>query len=308
MEKIVLGLDIGGTNIRIAMQQENQDTVNFCKTERKSVLSADRPLDSLASFIEEYINKYCNGNRPQAVVIGFPAAMDATRRVILQAPNIPGIDGLHAANCLEEKLKCAVYLEKDVNLLFYSDMQDLQIPEKGIAIGVYVGTGIGNAIFLNGEPLYGKNGVSGELGHIAKTGSKKRCGCGNFGCSECYGSGWRLVEIRDQFFPETPINQIFTKHAYTPELVKFVDSIAATIATEITILDPDYIVLGGGVLNTPGFPMDALKRAIYRHTRKPFPADSLCIYQSQDIAENGVRGAIMLGWKKLSQSMCQDKV
>lgn len=301
MEKVVLGMDIGGTNIRIAMQREGHDTENFCKVGRKIVLTGSRPIDALAGFIEEYIAKYCGGNRPQAVVIGFPAAMDAGRRTVLQAPNVPGIDGLPAADLLEGKLGFPVYLEKDVNILFYSDMQDLQLPEAGIGIGVYVGTGIGNAIFLNGEPLPGKNGVSGELGHIPRAGSKERCGCGNFGCSECYGSGWRLVELRDQFFPETPIERMFTEHVYAPEIAEFIDHIAVTIATEITILDPDYIVLGGGVLNSPGFPMDALKRAIYRHTRKPFPAQALCIYQSEDAVENGVRGAIMLGWKKLSK-------
>jgi allose kinase len=301
VEKIVIGMDIGGTNIRIAMQRQGQGTENFRKVARETVLNGDRPIEALAAFIETYIGRYCGGRRPQAVVIGFPAAMDAKRRTVLQAPNIPGLDGLPAADLLEEKLGLPVYLEKDVNLLFYSDMADLQLPESGIGIGVYVGTGIGNAIFLDGAPLPGRHGVSGELGHIPRAGGKERCGCGNFGCSECYGSGWHLVELRDRFFPETSVSEIFTRHGYAPEIAGFIDNIAVTIATEITILDPDYIVLGGGVLNAEGFPMEALKQAIVRHTRKPFPAEALNFYQSKDAVENGVRGAIMLGWKKIDQ-------
>lgn len=302
MERYVLGMDIGGTNIRAAMQEEKGETAHFVKVPRDSVLTGERSMKALAGFIRDYAGKYAGGRLPEAVAIGFPATMDASRRKVLQAPNIPGLDGIAVADELERLLCVPVHLEKDVNLLFYSDMADLGLPSQGVGIGVYVGTGIGNAIFFNGEPLPGKNGVSGELGHLPRARSREKCGCGNLGCSECYASGWRLVQLRDQYFLGTEFSQLFTRYGAVPELAEYVDEIACTIAAEVNILDPDYVVLGGGVLNMEGFPLEALKTNIYRHARKPYPAQSLEFYQSKDAAENGVQGALALGWKKVLAS------
>lgn len=155
MERYVLGMDIGGTNIRTAMQKENGGTENFVKISRESVLSGANSMEALARYIEDYIAQYAMGRKPEGIAIGFPATVDAARRKILQAPNIPSLDGVPAADELERRLCVPVHIEKDVNLLFYSDMEDLNLPAQGVGIGVYVGTGIGNAIFLNGEPLPG---------------------------------------------------------------------------------------------------------------------------------------------------------
>lgn len=299
MERYVLGMDIGGTNIRAAMQRESGGTENFVKVPRESVLAGERSIEALAGYIEGYIAQYAQGWPPETVTIGFPATVDAARRRVLQAPNIPGLDGVAVADELERLLCVPVHIEKDVNLLFYCDIADLGLPARGVGIGVYVGTGIGNAIFFNGEPLPGKNGVSGELGHLPRAGGKEKCGCGNIGCSECYASGWRLVQLRDQYFPGTELSELFTRFAAVPELAAYVDEIACAIAAEINILDPEYVVLGGGVLNMKDFPLEALKTDIYRHARKPYPAQSLSFYQSKDKAENGVRGALALGWKRV---------
>ena len=307
MERYVLGLDIGGTNIRIAMRTRNGQAKHFHCVPRTSILSGKNSLLLLAQFIEKYIAEHGAGQRPENIVLGFPATINAARKIILQAPNIPGLDGIPAADQMEQLLHLPVYLEKDVNLLFYSDMEDLCLPENGIGIGVYVGTGIGHAIFLNGRPLSGKNGVSGELGHIPRAGGNEPCGCGNLGCAECYASGWKLVQLRDQLFPTEEMSALFSSHADNPKMADYVDQIACTIAAEINILDPDYIVLGGGVINMPDFPVKALEDKIYQHTRKPYPADNLQFYYSKDTVENGVRGALSLGWKKAMQNIATTK-
>lgn len=301
MEKYILGLDIGGTNIRIAMSTQKNVLDNYEKIPRTSVLSGNNAMEHLAVFIETYIDKYGAGVRPSCVVLGFPATIDRAKTTILQAPNIPGLDGIPAKDILQKSLNTPVYIEKDVNLLFYNDAQKLNLPDTGVGIGIYVGTGIGNALFFDGKPYSGKHGVAGELGHIPKSGSSHICGCGNYGCSECYGSGTRLVEIKNKYFPTTDINDLWSEHGYCEVLQSFIDEIACTIAAEINILDPDHIVLGGGVLNMKDFPLDTLKDAIYKHTRKPYPADDLCLYFAKDQQESGVYGALAMGWKLLEE-------
>lgn len=305
MSSYTIGLDIGGTHIRIGLRESAGMTEHFEKTARDLILNGRDSVDSLARFIMEYVWKYKGGNMPENIVFGFPATLDAARRTVLQAPNIPGIDNL-SADALEKKLGIKVYFEKDVNLLLLCDMEDLGLPDEGITAGIYIGTGIGNAIFLNGVPLVGKNGAAGELGHIPRGENSKRCGCGNFGCAECFGSGLRLQEIRRESFPDTPLNELFVRHWEDPILQRFLDESACTVAAEVNILDPDWLVLGGGVLNMDGFPFAAFQEKILLHTRKPYPAANLRILRSKDGVENGVRGALQLGWLKLSERGAKD--
>ena len=139
------------------------------------------------------------------------------------------------------------------------DKYEQKIADDGIGIGIYIGTGVGNAIFINGKPLAGKDGAAGELGHIPMIGGKEQCGCGNLGCSECYASGWKLVQIKDKCFPETTMNELFVKHSNSHILREYVDAIACVACSEINILNPDSIIFGGGVINMKGFPKELLE-------------------------------------------------
>lgn len=291
----MIGMDVGGTNLRIGSADRSGQLEHFLKIPRSEVLQGDCNMERLAEFLQEYIKKYRLGRKPKAIMIGFPATLSRDRRTILQAPNIPGLDSLPAAEILERLLEIPVYLERDVNLLFYQDRVANRLPEQGVGIGVYVGTGIGNAIFIDGIPLAGKDGAAGELGHIA-LGGTARCGCGNAGCSECIASGSYLVQLQKEQFPGTPLEELFVRHSETAVIREYVDNIARVIASEINILNPDYIVLGGGVLQTRDFPTQQLKENIYLHTRKPYPAESLTFYSSQETLENGVLGALAYVW------------
>lgn len=291
----MIGMDIGGTNIRIGSAGRSGELEHFFKIPRGQILQGNGNMERLAAFLEDYIKKHRLGHRPKAIMIGFPATLSRDRRTILQAPNIPGLDNLPAAEILEDLLNLPVYLERDVNLLFYRDKTVNRLPEQGVGIGIYVGTGIGNAIFINSIPLAGKDGAAGELGHIP-LGGVSACGCGNSGCSECVASGKYLVQLQKEHFSATPLEEIFIRHGDTAVMRKYVDDIARVIASEINILNPDYIILGGGVLQSPGFPTALLKKHIYVHARKPYPAESLTYYFSRDALENGVLGALAYVW------------
>lgn len=77
---------------------------------------------------------------------------------------------------LEKVLGIKVALERDVHMLYFWDKYEQKIADDGIGIGIYIGTGVGNAIFINGKPLAGKDGAAGELGHIPMIGGKEQCG------------------------------------------------------------------------------------------------------------------------------------
>lgn len=289
----VIGIDIGGTNIRIGHTDEAGELADFERISSKETFKDGNISESLAEVLEDYINRNCAGFNVLHIAIGIPAALSADRKEILQVPNIKGMDHLFLGEELEGKLGIKVTMDRDVNMLYYWDKYDKKIDDQGIGVGIYIGTGVGNAIFINGKPLVGRDGVAGELGHIPMIGGHDRCGCGNMGCSECYASGWKLVEIKDEYFPEIDMNDLFVKKSNDVVLKEFVDSIACVAAAEINILNPDSVIFGGGVINMKGFPKDYLEERLYIHMRKPYPAETLQVQYSEDKVDNGVKGAII---------------
>jgi allose kinase len=176
-------------------------------------------------------------------------------------------------------------------------MHDNNIPAKGFTLGFYVGTGLGNAIAYNGELVTGRHGVAAELGHIPVLGRNELCGCGNCGCIEIYASGKRLASIRERKHSDMAIGEMLTLHFGDPEIREFIDNLGAALATEINILDPETVILGGGVILQEGFPRKALEQAIRKYTRKPYPEKDLSFIYSRESQENGVIGAAIFARK-----------
>jgi allose kinase len=149
--------------------------------------------------------------------------------------------------------------------------------------------------------LKGKNGVAAELGHIPVLGQYDRCGCGNPGCIELYASGLRLQKIKQEQFPECEIQNLFTKHQSSEVLREFIDALSIPIATVINILDPDDIIIGGGVVNMADFPKKELEAYIHLHNRKPLPADNLKISYTEASQTSGIIGAAYHAFRTLNK-------
>lgn len=293
----VVAIDIGGTNLRIGVLDEEYRLTHFRKVYRSEVMSDADPVSGLVDYLKTYIAD-C-GVPISAVAAGAPATLDKARRVVLSAPNIPNFDRVPLAEALEQGLGIPAYLERDVSMIFQRDMTFNRLPEDALIIGCYVGTGIGNAIWMGGGLLAGKDGAAGEIGHIPMIGRTDVCGCGNTGCIELYAGGKNLERIAGTL--DTPIGEVFTRCADHPAVREYIDNIAVAVAAEINILNPDLIVLGGGVLAMADFPRSYLEERIRARARKPYPAETLEFIYSEDADENGVIGGGIYAQKKLKE-------
>ena len=281
MEKGIVGIDVGGTNFRIGTVMQDGRVLDFQKVPVKAVFTSEDPLADLSACL----NAYCAGKKVEAICIGFPATLDAKRRTVLQAPNVPYMENLPVVSVLTDALGIPVFIERDVTMALIYDCSRYEIPEEGIVCGFYFGTGIGNAISIDGVPIVGKNGTAGELGHIPVDGSDVVCGCGNVGCMEPLAGGRYLQHLCETVCTDTPIDRLFLEHAGEPYLQKFVDRMAMAVATEINILNPHRILIGGGVPAMAGFPKKLLLERIRFHARKPYPADDLSVIFTGDTEE-----------------------
>ena len=288
-----IGIDIGGTNIRIGAVSDRMWTVAFEKLPTADVFCSTDAGISLVRMIGQFLRRWDLTGQLQGISIGFPATLNRERTRVLQAPAVPCLDGLYASEVLENAFGVPVCLERDVLTALYYDMVKYRIPDCEVLLGIYIGTGIGNAILIHGKELIGRLGVAGELGHIPAMGSDAPCGCGNRGCVETLAGGRTLEKIAREHFNFLPVGQLFSNHSGHPLLKEYISHLAQVIATEINIFDPDYMVLGGGVLSMQDFPVKELVGKICTHTRKPYPGNDVRMVIADDDAEKGVIGAVL---------------
>lgn len=298
-KRIVLGMDIGGTNLRLGLVDAQGALSHFSVSSTQEVLSCHNPVGKLIEHTRAYCERYLDGKMPDAVSAGFPSTIDKERRTVISTPNVKALQNLAVADLMEKELAVPVYVNRDVNFLMLYDMKRYDLGDSSIIMGVYAGTGIGNAISINGRLLLGKNGMAAELGHIPVFESEDVCGCGNHGCAETAVSGVFLEKVQRKHFPHTPIAALFDQHAYDPAILKFIKNLARVVAVEINILDPDHVILGGGLIQMKAFPRERLMREIRQHTRKPLPERTLSILFSDPGQENGVVGAGIYAFRRL---------
>ena len=298
----VLGVDIGGTNIRLGLVDEENRLTGYRKVPQESILSGGDTVESLALYLEEYLRENAQGKEIEALVAGIPAAMSRDRSTVWNAPNIRGFSGKNVLAVLQPHFPFPVMLERDVTMLFYYDLYQHQIPHRDIIIGCYIGTGLGNVISVDGKPLVGNDGSAGELGHIPVWDKTDLCNCGNEGCMESHVGGKYLVELQKRDFPDVAIHDLFAERGDAPQIDRYLEHLSLPIATEINILNPAVIILGGGVLSMPGFPREKLEQYIYKHSRKPFPADNLHIVYSDNGGENGIYGSALYARARLGRA------
>lgn len=294
----IIGIDIGGTYFRIGIQYRDGAFGGFA-VESSSILGKnDRQLENLTDYIRKYMEKYGTG-KLLAISIGFPSAVSKDKKMVFQSPNLVGFNDVNIGDLLGAAFGVPVFVDNDVNNLLIYEIVERNLENSGIVIGIYYGTGLGNAICINGDILEGKHGTAGELGHIPVLGKTDACGCGNLGCMEMYASGKKLVEIQRRHFPATEIKDVFQCHGEEPVIQEFVETLSIPIAVEMNILDPDYIIVGGGVAGMEGFPRDALEKFVYQHARKPYPAEDFRILYASGSRQSGVKGAAYNAYKRL---------
>lgn len=282
-----LGVDIGGTSTRLTTMSEGK-WLDFHKVATASWSQQHDALTALAELILQVLEK----QRVSGIMLGLPGILSRDRQQVLSLPFIQALDNQPVAERLSARLGVPVAMDKDVNHLMLWDL--LQLPAlPNSAVGLYLGTGMGNSLWLNGAFYHGEHGGAGELGHIPLGDNALPCPCGNHGCAETLISGHWLSGWAAKEAPDTPIAQLFTRHHAHADLQEFTQRLAKAIATEMNILDPDTLILGGGVLAMADFPLAELRQQIQQHLRPPVTRNGLKIVFSEATDRTGCRGACL---------------
>ena len=289
--RIVLGIDIGGTNLRMGLVDEAYQLTRFERFPSQETLGGGSEVDCLAAKVREYLAG-AGVARVDAIALGMPSVVHKNHSYVYSTPNIPGFDEIDLGAELEKRLDTPVYVDRDVNFILAHDIRKYDLDPQGgrTILGCYLGTGFGNSLYINGRVHRGRHGVAGELGHIPLYGVDDLCTCGKPGCVETRIGGRYLQKLTAAHFPDCHISDVFEKHGDSPQIQRFVRDCALPIATEITLLDPDYVILGGGVFAMKAFPIETLLAEVKRQSRQPLPAEDLHFIIAEDSQIAGVLG------------------
>ena len=248
-----LGIDLGGTKIA-AVVLSNAGAVVWEARRPTPQGDYDATLDSIAALVTD--GERASG-APCTVGIGMPGAISPATGLVKNANSI-WLNGRPFQADLERRLARPLRLANDANCLAVSEAVDGAAAGARIVFGVILGTGVGGGVAIGGVAITGANAIAGEWGHNplpwpdADERPGRACYCGRHGCIETFLSGPGLAadyEIRSgRSLPAQNIVAASVRDAVARDtLDAWRRRLAKALATVINVLDPDVIVLGGGL-------------------------------------------------------------
>ncbi|WEV64728.1 allose kinase [Bifidobacterium sp. ESL0732] len=297
---VVLGIDCGGTHLRVGLIDSSGEILSVEVVDTQKTLDGKDAIKPLASFLSGFLDRNLSQSyRLSAISAGFPSLIDQNRRKIIQTTFIEGLQNVDVVKGLSQ-FKVPVFIDRDVNFLLKYDSVRFELPKCGAWVGCYIGTGLGCALAFDGKIMVGKHGVAGELGHVPG-GTGIRCGCGNMGCLESKTAGHALVEmLKEHYGEDEPIGEVFVRHGDEPFVDEWLEYLARAFATAINLLDPQCVLVGGGIPQMKGFPKQKLEEKIRVMARKPVPASDLELTYTTVAPMDGVLGGAMVAFEQLA--------
>jgi fructokinase len=253
------GIDLGGTKVEgiILESIETQKVISRIRipTEGtqgyKHIVGQIKRLVGLLSVESKM--------KPSKIGIGIPGCIDSATRVVKNSNSV-NLIGHTFQNDLESVLKIPVFMANDANCFAMAEthmgvVKDV-VPGAGVVFGVIMGTGVGGGVVVNGRVINGLHGIGGEWGHNFLDESGGKCYCGLNGCVETLISGPALERYYKKIAGiQLSLKDIYQRHLNnedkyaTATIDRLIHYFGKAITVVINIIDPDVIILGGGVGN-----------------------------------------------------------
>jgi glucokinase len=195
MNKFSIGVDLGGTNLRIAAVDEQGKLVEKVTLGTKVSLGRDHVIGDMCDAIQRMSEKFRASAPLLGIGIGVPGIIDIETGLLRESPNLPGWANYPVRAEIERRLKTIVILENDANVAALGEKWLGAARDFTDMAMLTLGTGVGGGLVLGGTIWCGANGMAGEFGHTTVEPEGHPCGCGNRGCLEQYASATAVVRM-----------------------------------------------------------------------------------------------------------------
>lgn len=260
----VVGIDLGGTKVFGALVDPDGVGLDAVLADAK-LATPTEGVESVLDAVEDVVRRLAP--EPTAVGIGTPGVVEPGTGRVLLAPNLRGFDRpVPVADLLRERLGCPVAVGNDVNVAALGEVRAGAGVGHDDVLAVWLGTGLGAGLVLDGRLRIGPHGLAGELGHVVVVPGGRRCACGGVGHVEAY-IGRRALEVRArelhaagratalvEIAGEQPMKSKVFREAYdvgdevARELIDEGLTLLGTAVTNVaTTVDISAVVVGGGL-------------------------------------------------------------
>ena len=257
-----IGIDLGGTKTEGVLVDEE-----FQVIERKRVpTNQNNGYESILNTIKDLVNELKN-NEKTSIGVCTPGALSKESGLIKNS-NTQCLIGKDIKNDLEKILDQEISIENDANCFALAEARLGAAKNHDTVFGVIMGTGVGGGLVIDGKIHSGRTNIAGEWGHHCIKPNGNECYCGRKGCVETYISGPALEkkwnELTNQTISVADIVKNSQEDAYKTWKKEFLENFGLSMANVIDIIDPDAIVLGGGLSNI-SFLYDEGKNLVYEN-------------------------------------------
>jgi glucokinase len=264
-----VGVDFGGTKIYAGVFRPDLELVGTAKISTKAQRGAETVIERLARCVRDAVDE-CDLAMDQirAVGLGAPGAVDPDKGIVIFAPNL-GWENLPLQKQMEKELGVPVFIENDANMQMIGIYEfELGAKPRNV-VGIFIGTGIGGGLVLDGKAYTGFNRAAGEIGHMVIDVDGPKCGCGNKGCFEALASRtaiFRRIQEAVEGGEKTVLTELLGKDLQDMRsghlrkairkgdklVLKIVkraaEYIGLAVGNVMNLLNPEIIVLGGGII------------------------------------------------------------
>lgn len=306
-KKYVVGVDLGGTKIYTALVDlegniVKEKVVETLAAEGQEAVSG-RILDTIA-YVIDGVDK----DLIKAIGVGSPGPLDAKNGIIFEPSNLP-FKNYEIVKTIEDRYSLPTYLDNDANVATLAEF--MFGAGKGTENMVYVtvSTGIGGGAIINGKLYRGNTANALEVGHMTVSKEGPRCGCGNVGCAESFASGTAIGKRAKEAVASKVVTSLKNYENVTAKEVfieaskgdaeskRILDNslyyLGITVGNIMSHLDPEKVVMGGGVINGGDIVLETVKKVVAERCLSVF-VENCSIEKAKLGGQAGVLGAAAL--------------
>jgi glucokinase len=269
--KQYLGIDIGGTNVKIGVISGAGDVIARGLIEtlpEQGAARAFRRIHAAARVLAP--------DGIEAVGIGCAGLFDERRGRLAASPNLKAWEGAPLARIASAHFSVPILIQNDANCAAYGESTARGARGRNLVL-ITLGTGVGGGIVMDGRIVRGVNGFAGEIGHLTVDPEGPLCHCGSRGCLEAFAGSYaikqtarRLMRRRSGAASRLPVWRIFqaarAREPWARETVRITgEHLGVAVATLLNTLNPSHVVIGGGVSHGFALLEPHVRRAVARH-------------------------------------------
>ncbi len=315
-EKYAIGVDLGGTNVKVGIVSQNGKIIKKVSVETKAQGGPEKVIQQIKKSIDEVLNK--NELRIHGIGIGSPGTVSTKKGTVEDPPNLPGWGKVNLGKIIQKEFKIDVKVENDANAAAIGEMIFGAGKSYESFVMVTLGTGVGGGIIYNRKLFRGEFGAAGEIGHISIDINGPQCKCGSFGCVETYlGNSYIVKRVQTELEnnQSSKIWQLINNdlNLLTPIIIQtaleqgdeyakgVVQSLGKYLGTALAsvgnCLDNGTFIIGGGIggFGTPLF--NSVKETISARVLKPL-RKRIKVLPAKLKNDAGIKGASALAFYK----------